>query len=87
VGRNEPLSSAPNGLIAADHRHVAWFVMPDSTNAAARIGCSISATLILLLPATWNRFPLPEYDSGGYLARRRLALTHHQNMIADGGAA
>jgi hypothetical protein len=43
--------------------------MPDSTNAAARVGCSISATLILLLPAIWNRFPLLEYDTGGYLAR------------------
>ena len=34
-----------------------------------RIGSTISATLILLLPALWNRFPLMEYDTGGYLAR------------------
>jgi hypothetical protein len=28
-----------------------------------------AATLILLLPALWNRLPLLEYDTGGYLAR------------------
>jgi hypothetical protein len=43
--------------------------MPVSTSPATRIGTSISATLILLLPALWNRFPLLEYDTGGYLAR------------------
>ena len=43
--------------------------MPASTSAAARFGSTISATLILLLPALWNRFPLLEYDTGGYLAR------------------
>src|ERR1700691_4984237 len=43
--------------------------MPDATNAATRIGSTISATLVLLLPALWNRFPLLEYDTGGYLAR------------------
>ena len=30
---------------------------------------TIAATLILLLPALWNRFPVLEYDTGGYLAR------------------
>jgi hypothetical protein len=34
-----------------------------------RISSTISATVILLLPALWNRFPLLEYDTGGYLAR------------------
>jgi hypothetical protein len=29
----------------------------------------VSAAFILLLPALWNRFPLLEYDTGGYLAR------------------
>ena len=43
--------------------------MPTATNALTRIGSTISATLILLLPALWNRFPLLEYDTGGYLAR------------------
>jgi hypothetical protein len=43
--------------------------MPDSTNVVTRIGSTISATLILLLPALWNRFPILEYDTGGYLAR------------------
>ena len=43
--------------------------MPDSPNAASRLGSTIAATLILLLPAIWNRFPLLEYDTGGYLAR------------------
>jgi len=28
-----------------------------------------AATLMLLLPALWNGFPLLEYDTGGYLAR------------------
>jgi hypothetical protein len=43
--------------------------MAASTSIAARIGCTISATLVLMLPALWNRFPLLEYDTGGYLAR------------------
>ncbi len=43
--------------------------MPASTSAAARFASAISATLILLLPALWNRFPLLQYDTGGYLAR------------------
>jgi hypothetical protein len=43
--------------------------MPDSTSTVTRLGSTISATLILLLPALWNRFPLLEYDTGGYLAR------------------
>ncbi len=37
--------------------------------AATRIGAALSAALILLLPTLWNRFPLLEYDTGGYLAR------------------
>jgi hypothetical protein len=36
---------------------------------AARIGAALAATLILLAPALWNRFPLLQYDTGGYLAR------------------
>jgi len=36
---------------------------------ATRIGSPIIATSVLLLPALWNRFPLLEYDTGGYLAR------------------
>jgi hypothetical protein len=43
--------------------------MPASTSATARLGSTLSATLILLLPALWNRFPILEYDTGGYLAR------------------
>ena len=43
--------------------------MPTETNVMTRIGSTISATLILLLPALWNWFPLLEYDTGGYLAR------------------
>src|SRR5450631_2915191 len=34
-----------------------------------RLGTALIVTLILLLPAVWNRFPLLEYDTGGYLAR------------------
>jgi hypothetical protein len=31
--------------------------------------CSLIALALLLAPAIWNRFPLVEYDTGGYLAR------------------
>ena len=34
-----------------------------------RVGSTALATFILLSPALWNRFPLLEYDTGGYLAR------------------
>lgn len=43
--------------------------MSDSPNAASRLGSTTVAALILMLPALWNRFPLLEYDTGGYLAR------------------
>jgi hypothetical protein len=43
--------------------------MPVPNNPPTRIGSTLAATLILLLPAFWNRFPLLEYDTGGYLAR------------------
>ena len=36
---------------------------------SARIGTALAAIVILLAPAWWNRFPLLEYDTGGYLAR------------------
>ena len=35
----------------------------------SRIGAAMASTLILLVPAIWNRFPLLQYDTGGYLAR------------------
>jgi hypothetical protein len=34
-----------------------------------RHGEAAAATLLLLAPALWNRFPFLQYDSGGYLAR------------------
>ena len=34
-----------------------------------RIGAAVASTLILLAPAIWNRFPLLQYDTGGYLVR------------------
>ncbi len=43
--------------------------MPPATRIASRIASPIAATLILLLPALWNRFPLLQFDTGGYLAR------------------
>lgn len=43
--------------------------MPESTSAAARFTAAAAATALLLSPAIWNRFPLLEYDTGGYLAR------------------
>jgi hypothetical protein len=32
-------------------------------------GAVVTSLLILLAPAIWNRFPLLQYDTGGYLAR------------------
>ena len=43
--------------------------MPGTTIGATRRLSFILATLVLLLPALWNRFPILEYDTGGYLAR------------------
>lgn len=42
-----------------------------SGSVATSIGLAIglAAILMLIAPAIWNRFPLIEYDSGGYLAR------------------
>jgi hypothetical protein len=34
-----------------------------------RLGGMFAATVVLLAPAIWNRFPLLQYDTGGYLAR------------------
>ncbi len=36
---------------------------------ALRTGTALAATLILLVPALWNGFPLLQYDTGGYIAR------------------
>ena len=43
--------------------------MPQLIRIVARLVPGIIATLILLLPAIWNRFALLEWDTGGYLAR------------------
>src|SRR5580698_6185288 len=43
--------------------------MTDSPSVVTRTSSTVFATLILLLPAIWNRFPILEYDTGGYLAR------------------
>src|ERR1700685_4434544 len=43
--------------------------MTDSLILVTRTISTMSATLVLLLPALWNRLPLLEYDTGGYLAR------------------
>jgi hypothetical protein len=37
--------------------------------AMARFGAAAASILLLLAPAIWNRFPLLQYDTGGYLAR------------------
>lgn len=41
----------------------------DEMPGVSRIGAALASTLLLLAPAIWNRFPLLEYDTGGYLAR------------------
>jgi hypothetical protein len=38
-------------------------------DSASGLGAALAAIAILLAPAFWNRFPLLEYDTGGYLAR------------------
>jgi hypothetical protein len=43
--------------------------MKPTMRIATRVGPPFAAILVLLLPALWNRFPLLEYDTGGYLAR------------------
>src|SRR3954468_15519353 len=35
----------------------------------SRIGAAMASTLVLRGPAIWNRFPLLQYDTGGYLVR------------------
>src|ERR1700749_4434890 len=35
----------------------------------SRIGAAAASTLFLLAPAIWNRFPLLQYDTGGYFVR------------------
>jgi hypothetical protein len=34
-----------------------------------RIGAAFAGTLVLLIPALWNGFPLLQFDTGGYIAR------------------
>jgi hypothetical protein len=38
-------------------------------SGVSRFGAAVASTLILLAPAIWNRFPLLQYDTGGYLVR------------------
>ena len=35
----------------------------------SRIGTAMASTMVLLAPAIWNRFPLLQFDTGGYLVR------------------
>jgi hypothetical protein len=35
----------------------------------SRFGAAIASTILLLAPAIWNRFPLLQFDTGGYLVR------------------
>jgi len=35
----------------------------------SRVGAAMASTLFLLAPAIWNRFPLLQFDTGGYLVR------------------
>src|SRR6202011_2974275 len=62
--RNLPSTTSP--LLFADGQ---LDQCQESTSAMTRISSTISAMVILLLPAIWNGFPLLEYDTGGYLAR------------------
>jgi hypothetical protein len=37
--------------------------------AASRVAATLVSLAVLLAPALWNRYPLLQYDTGGYLAR------------------
>src|SRR5215467_13748760 len=37
--------------------------------SGSRIAAAFACCSILLAPALWNRYPLLQYDTGGYLAR------------------
>ena len=37
--------------------------------ASFRLGEAAAAILLLVAPALWNRFPLLQFDTGGYVAR------------------
>ena len=52
-----------------DHARLLRYGLPMPALTAGRIAPRLLATLVLLLPAFWNGFPLLEYDTGGYLAR------------------
>jgi hypothetical protein len=52
-------------MAAGDRKTKAGTEMP----GVARFGAAVASTLVLLAPAIWNRFPLLQYDTGGYLAR------------------
>jgi hypothetical protein len=43
--------------------------MCDSARKTVPVVSMVFATVILLLPALWNGFPILEWDTGGYLAR------------------
>ena len=43
--------------------------VPGRTNAITWAFVLALACLVLIAPAIWNRFPLLQYDTGGYLAR------------------
>jgi len=36
---------------------------------AASIAATLAGVVLLIAPALWNRYPLLQYDTGGYLAR------------------
>src|ERR1044071_4404990 len=38
-------------------------------SVVSRVGAAVASALLLLAPAIWNRFPLLQYDTGGYLVR------------------
>src|SRR3954470_6828721 len=38
-------------------------------SGVVRVGAAIASAVLLLIPAIWNRFPLLQYDTGGYLVR------------------
>ena len=37
--------------------------------SASHIAATLACFVLLLAPALWNRYPLLQYDTGGYLAR------------------
>jgi hypothetical protein len=69
---SDPLDSAPLALRDGTAAGAISFAPAARSRIGARTASALAgatATALLVAPALWNRFPLLQYDTGGYLAR------------------